>query len=132
MSFVIDGRVGEVCDIYDEYADRKAFISKKINREYEGEPLFSVATCSNARDLYKRTDEFKDFVKFYIRNKGCCIVTSSGMLLEDSASYNYAKELIDGENNEIIFTGYQEETSWNIYNSQKVLGFTFHLHFLKP
>ena len=39
----------------------------------------------------------------------CCIVSSSGMLLEGSTSLEYAKKILTSENGVCILTGYQAE-----------------------
>ena len=40
-------------------------------------------------------------------NNTCCIVSSSGMILEGSASAEYAKKILPSENGVCILTGYQ-------------------------
>ena len=49
----------------------------------------------------------KGFINEEVLNNPCCIVSSSGMLLEGSASCEYAKHMLENENCTCILTGFQ-------------------------
>lgn len=86
----IDGKVVEICDIYQR--------SNKINIFEKG------ISVINSKYKQENTDILKKF-------KGSCIIASSGMLNDGSSSARYASKIIDDTSSSIFFSGYLDEES---------------------
>lgn len=86
------------------YVDGSAVEATKIYEKYTKDKI-------KAPFVYYVNDDFYDskeaFIKQEIMNNRCCILSSSGMLLEGSASSVYAKQLLPDPNGVCILTGYQ-------------------------
>lgn len=111
----LDGRVTEVCRIYQQFADRKEFIHPDYYQSEEDEPLFFGNGVQAAQGIYSNrrdsTYNFEDFINEYILPGNSCVIASSGMLTDQSASAKYAEYLVEEEKNAICFTGYMDEES---------------------
>lgn len=88
----IDGLVTDICKIYKEF---------KIND-------FENILYANENQGY---DNKYDFIEREIMNKSCCIVASSGMLKDGSASSYYGEKILPDKSSTCILTGYQDEES---------------------
>ncbi|MGM0501231.1 MAG: MBL fold metallo-hydrolase [Bacillota bacterium] len=103
----LDGRVVDVCFIYQQFADEGKYINSDL---YFKNQLFYGNGIQIARDYYEQSeDDFDDFFEQYINCQNNCIIASSGMLADYSTSSKYAARLIEEENNSIIFSGYLDE-----------------------
>ncbi|MBX9184566.1 MBL fold metallo-hydrolase [Clostridium sp. K04] len=85
----IDGTSIEVTKIYEKYIDKKIV---KNRTYYVKDSVYSSK---------------EQFISEEIMTNTCCIVASSGMLLEGSASAEYAKKILASENGVCILIGYQ-------------------------
>lgn len=78
-----------------------------VNKIYEAESQFS----SGGQNIYNvattRYQDRADFITEEFLNNRSCVVTSSGMLEEGSASLEYAKQILGREDGVCILTGYQ-------------------------
>lgn len=86
----VDGASREVCNIY-----------KKFN-------AFETENNVQFVDNYNGFNR-SDFIDFEFIDGSNCVVTSSGMLVEGSSSYEYLKHLISDNDACCILTGYQSE-----------------------
>lgn len=86
----IDGKVVEICDIYQRSNKVKIF-----------EKGISVI---NSKYKQENTDILRTF-------RGSCIIASSGMLNDGSSSARYASKIIDDVSSSIFFSGYLDEES---------------------
>ncbi|OME19924.1 MBL fold metallo-hydrolase [Paenibacillus odorifer] len=103
FNLFIDGRVIDVCKVYQDIFDEE-----KNDKTLFGEEVIS------AKDIYanqKLNSSFDEFYDDYISRGGNCIVASSGMLMDQSASARYAEKMIEESRNTISFTGYMDEES---------------------
>lgn len=85
----IDGGSIDITKLYEKILDKKI---KRTNNYYTNTGFYSNK---------------EDFIFEEIMNNTCCIVSSSGMILEGSASAEYAKKILPSENGVCILTGYQ-------------------------
>ncbi|WP_413404969.1 MBL fold metallo-hydrolase [Paenibacillus amylolyticus] len=100
----IDGRVVEVCEVYEEI-----FASQSQDKTLLGEEvLVANKIYSNKRNS---TFDFNDFYDDYLLKGGNCIISSSGMLRDFSSSARYAERMIEQSQDAIAFTGYMDEES---------------------
>lgn len=115
FNLYLDGRVTDVCRIYQRYSEKRLYINPEFYQKEDEESLFFGGGVQSAQDVYsnRRNSDFtfKDFMEDYISPGNNCIVASSGMLTENSASARYAEYLIEEERNAISFTGYMDEES---------------------
>ena len=115
FNLFLDGRVIDVCRIYQRFAEQKRYINPKYYQNEEEELLFFGSGVQSAQDIYSNhrnnNFSFEDFIEDYILSGNNCIVASSGMLTDNSASARYAEKLIEEERNAISFTGYMDEES---------------------
>lgn len=97
FNIVIDGKVGEICQIY----------------EHEMGNLGIMDDVMVASDLYGREGNlsFREFLDYYVTQKGTCIIASSGMLHNESASAKYAEYFVEDPLSTIAFTGYLDSKS---------------------
>lgn len=103
FNLFIDGRVIDVCKVYQDIFDEE-----KNDKTLFGEEVI----C--AKDIYanqKLSSSFDEFYEDYLSTGGSCIVASSGMLMDQSASARYAEKMIEEPQNTISFTGYMDEES---------------------
>lgn len=111
----LDGRVTDVCRIYERFAEKNQFINPAYFQGENGESPFFGGGVQVAQDIYSSHENaeftFNDFLEDYILPGNNCIVASSGMLTENSASSKYAEALIEDEKNSISFTGFMDEES---------------------
>lgn len=93
FNVIVDGKVIDVCHVYEQYAEEPMHLLDDvlIGKEMHG---------------FKGEMSFDEFMSFYVHNRPSCIIASSGMLNEGSASARYAERLIEGPQNTIAFTGY--------------------------
>jgi Cft2 family RNA processing exonuclease len=116
FNLFIDGRVTDICNVYQEYSEKKKFIHPNLYQNFNrAGPRWDFAVQS-ASHLYTTGRErggyqFREFLDDYIAQGRNCIVASSGMLADHSASAKYAEYLIDKPENTICFTGYMDEES---------------------
>jgi len=110
-----DGRVTDVCHVYERFSEQNRYINPKFYSEGKEESVFFGNGVQAAKDVYSdrkgSSFTFNDFIEDYILPGKNCIVASSGMLTENSTSARYAEYLIDSERNRISFTGYMDEES---------------------
>ncbi|ERG68052.1 MBL fold metallo-hydrolase [Exiguobacterium chiriqhucha] len=115
FNLFLDGRVTNVCRIYERYSEQNRYINPSAFSKEDEESLFFGGGVQSAQDIYSnRRDShftFDDFMDDYIMPGNNCIVASSGMLTENSASARYAERLIGEAQNTISFTGYMDEES---------------------
>lgn len=111
----LDGRVTEVCRTYQQFSDSKKFIHPDYYQNEDDEPLFFSNGVQAAQGIYSNRKDsiykFEDFINDYILTGNNCIIASSGMLADHSASAKYAEYLVEEEKNTICFTGYLDEES---------------------
>lgn len=100
----IDGRVVDVCEVYEDIfasqGEGKTLLGKEV--------LVANKIYSNQRNS---TFDFNDFYEDYLRKGGNCIISSSGMLKDFSSSARYAEKMIEQSQDAIAFTGYMDEES---------------------
>lgn len=86
------------------YIDGSAISTTRLYEKFSKEILVKKRN-------YYVNDEFylskHDFIKQEVLTNKCCVVSSSGMLLEGSASSEYSKLMLSDENSVCILTGYQ-------------------------
>lgn len=115
FNLFIDGRVTDVCRVYQRYSEQHRYINSEYYQKENEESLFFGSGVQSAQEIYsnRRNSDFtfSDFMEDYISLGNNCIVASSGMLTENSASARYAEFLIDEERNAVSFTGYMDEES---------------------
>lgn len=115
FNLFLDGRVTDVCRVYQRFSEQHRYINPEYYQKEEEEPMFFGGGVQCAQDIYSnRRDSdftFVDFIEDYILPGNNCIVASSGMLTDNSASARYAEYLIEEERNAISFTGYMDEES---------------------
>lgn len=112
----LDGRVTDVCRVYERFADMNKFVHPDMySKSTKYESVIFGKGVQSAQDIYSnRRDSlftFEDFMEDYIQPGKNCVVASSGMLTENSASARYAEQLISDRKNSISFTGYMDEES---------------------
>ncbi|MFJ5717411.1 MBL fold metallo-hydrolase [Neobacillus sp. NPDC093127] len=95
----LDGMVPEVCKIYEQYSEAK-----------QKDSLFFGGGILVASQFYQK-GQFDSFFKQSIEQGRNVIISSSGMLAENSASARYAEKLVTVSENSIAFTGYLDEES---------------------
>ncbi len=86
------------------YLDGSAVEATHIYRKYDKESMTDLRYYIVDDNLYKSK---KMFIEQEVLSNSCCIVTSSGMLLEGSASCEYAKIMLGNNNCVCVLTGYQ-------------------------
>lgn len=97
----VDGMVTPICRIYRDYPQYlKGPVAHRIRQT--GDAFLNGQQCVAVQDVAHR--------EMLLQGKPGCIVASSGMLI-GGASLWYAERLIEGENNAIFITGYQDEES---------------------
>ncbi|MEC1526070.1 MBL fold metallo-hydrolase [Neobacillus niacini] len=115
FNLYLDGRVTDVCRVYQRFSEQHRYINPAFYQSEETEPLFFGGGVQSAQEIYsnRRNSDFTfvDFIEDYIASGNNCIVASSGMLTVNSASARYAEYLIEEERNSISFTGYMDEES---------------------
>lgn len=115
FNLFIDGRVTDVCRVYQRYSEQHRYINSEYYQKENEESLFFGSGVQSAQEIYSNRRNsnftFTDFMEDYISLGNNCIVASSGMLTENSASARYAEYLIDEERNAVSFTGYMDEES---------------------
>lgn len=116
FNLFLDGRVTDVCHIYERFAEMNKFVHPNMySRLNNYDSVVFGNGVQSAQDIYSnRRDslfKFEDFIEDYIHPGNNCIVASSGMLTENSASARYAEHLISDRRNSISFTGYMDEES---------------------
>lgn len=85
----VDGSSIKVTEAYEELLEKKIAVS---NLYYAGNTFYSSK---------------EDFIREEVMNNKSCIVSSSGMLLDESASAKYAEIMLQDENSVCVLTGYQ-------------------------
>lgn len=124
FNLFLDGRVIDVCSVYQRYSERHRYINPAYFQNEDDEYLFFGGGVQSAQEIYsnhRNSDfTFKDFMEDYIQPGNNCIVASSGMLLDNSASARYAEYMISETRNSIAFTGYLDEESPGKHILQKV------------
>lgn len=111
-SFAI-GRAQEVLSLINNidieqrirvYIDGSAINVTKLYENFSKDSLLKKGN-------YYADDEFylskSDFIRQEVLSNKCCIISSSGMLLEGSASNEYFKIMLNDKNSICILTGYQ-------------------------
>jgi Cft2 family RNA processing exonuclease len=115
FNLFLDGRVTDVCQVYQRFAEQHRYINPAYYQNEEEEPLFLGGGVQAAQYIYSNRKEsnftFNNFIEDYIMPGNNCIVASSGMLTDNSASARYAEKLVEEERNAISFTGYMDEES---------------------
>lgn len=107
------GRTQEVIDIINSdnknnrfrvYIDGSSVEATKIYEKFIDKRLYK-------KNVYEVDDSFylskEDFIKQEIMSNTCCIVSSSGMIIEGSASCEYIKQILPSKEGVCILTGYQ-------------------------
>lgn len=111
----LDGRVIDVCNIYEDFSEQNKYVNPKLYSRSDNRGMIFGNGVQSAQDIYsnKKNSRFKfdDFFTEYIAGGNNCIVASSGMLTDSSSSARYAEKLISNSNNSISFTGYMDEGS---------------------
>ena len=111
-SFAI-GRAQELISILHQTAIDNKFrlyidgLAAQVNEIYEKHTNFKL----HGRNIYYVKNNIYDnrtsFIKEEFMNTRSCVITSSGMLQEGSASIEYAKEILQSDKGACILTGYQ-------------------------
>lgn len=86
------------------YLDGSAVEASAIYHKYAEKAMGDLRYYIVDEKLYSSK---KMFIEQEALSNSCCIVTSSGMLLEGSASSQYAKTMLGNDNCVCILTGYQ-------------------------
>jgi Cft2 family RNA processing exonuclease/tetratricopeptide (TPR) repeat protein len=111
----LDGRVTEVCKVYERYLKQEPYKNSACLQNNEEESSFFSGGVQAAQEIYsnrRNSDfQFEDFIESFISQGNNCIVASSGMLADNSASARYAEHLLEEERNAVSFTGYMDEES---------------------
>lgn len=114
FNLFLDGRVVDVCQIYERFAEEGKFLNPSCLNEIE-EPIFLGHGVQVARDRYScrrdGIDSFEHFLEDDVLTGESVIIASSGMLMNQSASARYAEYLAESANSVIAFTGYLDEES---------------------
>ncbi|MGG3469004.1 MBL fold metallo-hydrolase [Neobacillus pocheonensis] len=115
FNLFLDGRVTDVCQVYQRFAEQHRYINPACYQSDEEESLFFGGGVQAAQYIYSNRRgshfTFDNFIDDYIMPGNNCVVASSGMLSDNSASARYAERLIEEERNAISFTGYMDEES---------------------
>jgi len=99
-----DGMVNQVCEIYDE---NREFLRTDL-REKQGDLFFSQeAGIQHSPFDFRRSKIDETFEE----SPPCCVIASSGMLIDGSRSAAYASTMIENPHNTVLFTGYLDEES---------------------
>ena len=99
-----DGMVNQVCQVYDKH---RGYL-RSDSQETIGDVLFDAELGIQPAPF---TRGGPDFASQLDKEAPCCIVASSGMLVNGSRSASYASRLIEEKRNRILFTGYLDEES---------------------
>ena len=99
-----DGMVNQVCQVYNRH---RPYLKPDLC-ELEGDVLFDAKLGIKPAPFEQG---MPDFTTLLGDQPPCCIVASSGMLVNGSRSASYASQLIEGKRNLILFTGYLDEES---------------------
>lgn len=86
------------------YIDGSAISTTRLYEKFSKEILVKKRNYYVNDEFYLSKD---DFIKQEVLTNKCCVVSSSGMLLEGSASSKYSKLMLNDENSVCILTGYQ-------------------------
>ncbi|WP_223702721.1 MBL fold metallo-hydrolase [Sutcliffiella deserti] len=115
FNLFLDGRVTDVCQVYQRYAEKHQYINPTYYQNEDEEQIFLGGGVQAAQYIYSNRRgsnfTFNNFIEDFISPGNNCIVASSGMLTDYSASARYAEYLIEEERNAISFTGYMDEES---------------------
>ena len=107
------GRTQEVLDVINSndkknvfrtYIDGTSIEGTKIYEKYIDKKIVKNRTYYVNDSFYSSKEQF---ISEEIMTNTCCIVASSGMLLEGSASAEYAKQILTSENGVCVLIGYQ-------------------------
>lgn len=101
----LDGKVAEVCRIYEKSVSS----GQTSNKPYYGQGVQSANEIYS--DRQGSNYPFTKFFEEYILSGGSCIIASSGMLTDGSASSRYAEKIVGLERACVAFTGYLDEES---------------------
>jgi len=104
MTVYVDGLAKEVTNIYENLLDREIF-------NYYVQPAPQYCGLS-----------FEESCQENLREADC-IVSTSGMLMEGTPSYAYAKLLSKRRNNSIVMSGYlvEESFGYKLLNDRRLL-----------
>lgn len=86
------------------YIDGSAISTTRLYEKFSKEILVKKRNYYVNDEFYLSKD---DFIKQEVLTNKCCVVSSSGMLLEGSASSKYSKLMLNDENSVCILTWYQ-------------------------
>ncbi|RDE35638.1 MBL fold metallo-hydrolase [Parageobacillus thermoglucosidasius] len=95
----VDGLVAEVSQVYDFYLSHNSGYSSLFDKGIR-----------EARSFY-RNGKFDEFAQRMLNQGKNCIIASSGMLKDGSASSRYAEKIVADAKNAIAFSGYLDEES---------------------
>ena len=99
-----DGMVNQICETYNEHRD---FLHTTI-RDTQGHLFFSKEIGIQVSPYDFRQPST---AKAFQQSPPCCVIASSGMLIDGSRSARYAENMITNACNLILFTGYLDEES---------------------
>ena len=106
----VDGRVIEINDIYLKYCTGTADINSEAPHFFYGRGIIPAPLIYNSSDC-NTSERRQEFIRSEVSKGGACVITSSGMLHNYSCSAYYAAELLEGEKNAVLTTGYLDEDS---------------------
>lgn len=90
----IDGLITDICDIYSKYT----------GISFKDRGILHANSNQGYSDKY-------EFIEKEVMTHSCCVIASSGMLNDESASSFYAESFLEDENSVCVLTGYQDEDS---------------------
>ncbi|TCS96946.1 MBL fold metallo-hydrolase [Hazenella coriacea] len=102
----LDGMVSEITQLYESLLLQKGHAHRLVG-----------SGVHYAKDLIDSLDSEELWLQS-VATGGCCVIASSGMLLEGSTSFKYAQALMDDARHGIAFTGYLDEESPGRYLQQ--------------
>jgi len=99
-----DGMVNQVCVVYDT---NRVFLHPDL-RKKRGNLFFSQeGGIQHSPFNFRKSGT----VEMFQKSPPCCVIASSGMLIDGSRSAAYASAMIEDAHNTILFTGYLDEES---------------------
>ena len=106
----VDGRVIEINDIYLRYRTGTADNNIESPHFFYGRGIIPAPLMYNSSGG-NTGERRQEFIRSEVSKGGACVITSSGMLHNYSCSAFYAAELLEGEKNAVLTTGYLDEDS---------------------
>lgn len=95
---ILDGLVRPICEIYNNYRSEL----QPFARTRPGHAIYSDFVSATSKDYRPSENSISHLPP-------CCIISSSGMLLEGTRSARYAQYLLPNPKDAIIFSGYVDD-----------------------